>query len=1053
MEEAETLVVTVQDISGGRLWAAAEASLCSHCSALRQVALPDGSVVARLPLRAVLLKHRAAQTLAVAHLLLVDAGSDTAALRAAADACERSQATPWAVLYLLTKPHAVGEESLTEVLRGLPPERLARATLDGARLTSTAQLDAQLGECVRQALSCRSLALRETLARASEAGDALGAAEAWDQLASLLEAAVWPGAALEVCDAAFIALHKPPLLQLPEEEGDVPLLLGTLSLSVPRWTAPLLRQRLFTRLARLLKASGEHAALAARGLACLRSAAACMPPHARGAWTYAAALQLADALGELTSAAWERGELLALCRRQLVAAGHAQLAQPLLSALRGDAGACAATAGVGAEAAAAALRHGAHGRCSGHARMPARALHDALASTSVFEGAWLALSVAAACAMRAGGQPRRACAWEREAAALLRARNLRGAAQLCAPSAALLGAEGWGMLLGARCCLAEQAQEGPLGALALLAFPAAPGSATDDERAAALDALDASPLPEGAPSLDCSSLLWLSPAEAAGERSSDAEPPQVVRVRLHLAAAAPLTLHSVRLQLLAPSQPSLQCLLRGAQDVVTLQPGDNTLAFEASLDAADAAPGHYLLAGLIARLNGGAAIAVKPRRWCSRGASRQPPLALPPWGVVPPAAGGPSRSPRALLVLPDGEAALSLSLVLLRGALSLGAPLQWLGIRICAEGAPLRASALALSGGAGLDVPTEQEALLWLHSGGALQPVAMREGALPLPPLADGSRLVAWVRVLPTAGGAHLLRVEAVVRSLAQSGAAHVHATSLTAPAAPPFAVTVSRAHLAGVAGGCSTALQVCITSQLHGWATLRALTLLPTDARACGVPGCCCVCAHEAGPTLPLPCPLPPKAQLAALFLLQPCAARAGRRARLQVRYSLDDRGEAEAEGAAALPPAGQGEAVTWGVAVALPDAPLLHVSAAVPEAGRVGECLRFTFRVEGGTGDAGGVHAAAPARAAEREGGAACVLRWRLRAPPARWLLLGAGEGTLTLPAEVAVDCVPARPGELPAPELELSWAAEPGVSGREPPDVWAQPPSLVRVLPQCE
>jgi hypothetical protein len=753
-----------------------------------------------------------------------------------------------------------------------------------------------------------------------------------------------------------------------------------------------------------------------------------------------------------------------------------------------------------------------------------------------------------------------------------------------------LVAEGWHALAGASLPVlldaSAAAEEPPAeraeAVLLLLSLPA--DCCVAASCSAALGALG--DIPDG--TLDGSSLLAVSlPRGAAALHVVPGvvdETAVLLDVELWSAAPTALELSASSLQLVCTT-PSHAIVAAAAlvtcagPQVLRVVAGRNLLQF--SVPTRDVLPGEYSLGALTAHAGANPVVA-QPLRWSPATAAAcvserwarlvSPTGAGPP--LVAPAAGGPGQRPPSAMVVAAPTSQLSLLLLPPRDALVLGSStLQWVGVRVRAGGVSVHSAALALSGGPGIDVPGQQDALLRVRSGSqpvgawSWQRVVMDESTLSLPPIPSEGSVVVWFRVharghtplraayagdamiaaaaAPAAGHAPL-RLGAVVRHIGHGGAAHMFATSLTVPASPPLRAVAALKHLPGspAAVNSRAALHVCITSQFDVPLTLCSVALrAATSSHAtCGRELCAYKQAQAVTPLLALPAELPPGGEIAALFLLHPCACAPS--GALELHFHVGARrgqphpcatggsgealathpeGEEEADGGASVLPVGEAlDSEAPGttrhdccVLVRLADVPAVRVAALAPQFGRVGESVLVSWRVqrlpvELPCASAGGPqperagsgattptpaslhvvhldaapsssdavtdtvvksgrnpHGEAPAYEAddERDELSDCadtpqqtrncaVLRWDVRAPPSRWLILGVREGVLRLSDEteaaVTVECVPVAAGDVPAPAFSLRWQA----SGASVRGLWEDPPAapLVRVLPVC-
>jgi hypothetical protein len=1095
------LLVTLDDLCGG-LGNATAAALAAHAP-LRQVALPDGSVAARLPLRVLRsddVRVRAAAAAwdtpfgwlraPAARLLLVGgevgehelSGRVLMSARLAIDAAESSR-TPWALLHVVCTPERDDEAALTEALRGwFPAERLARVALapSGAPGAGAAALDARLGDCLRSALAWRCAAFRKELARldtevapsallspsASAALKSEYAAGVAEGLAALLEAAAWHAPALEACDAlaARLALGRNGLLADLPPGGDAagseaPSLLVDAVVGAPaaaptgRLTRLELRERVFARVARLLRGQGQHEELGRRGVAFVRAVAAelavggaAQQPvrsfaaadhsdaalrrrRAAHAWATAAGLQLAgmlqaayrEALASAHAAGAETTSGVLLARAQTLSRVVGEVHALSLTHVRSLADAARVAAGV-ATLDTSVLSY-ARACAPLDAELPldgdvTRLLQRALASGAALDALSLRLSAAAASALLAGGRPRAAGAVDAAAGVLLLTHEgaRRQGCSLLMDRCRALAAEGWHALAGAHLpvllAASELAAERAEAAVLLLSLPA--NCCASGACSAALGALGDLPrLAEGA--LDGSSLLAVSlPRGAAALQVVPGvvdEAAVLLDVELWSVAPAALELRDASLQLVcaplphaAPAAPVVVTCV--GPRVLRVAAGCNVLQF--SVPTRDVLPGEYGLGALTAHLGANTVVA-QPLRWSPAAAAtcaserwaRLVPPTCAGLPLIAPAAGGPGQRAPVAMIVAALTSQLSLLLLPPRDALLLGSSaLQWVGVRVRAGGSAVRAAALALSGGPGIDVPAHQDALLRVRSGyqpaGAWswQRVVMDESTLSLPPIPPDGSVVVWVRVHarghapmraadagdavitaaagPLAGYAPL-RLGAVVRHIGHGGAAHMFATSLTVPATAPFRAITAVKYMPGSLAAMSSraALHACISSQLVVPLTLRSVALRPATSShaACGRAECTCQQVQSASPLLALPAELQPGGEIAALFLLQPCAGAPS--GALEVQFHVGARreqrhfgaagGEAladhdaddedEADGGASVLPTDEAPGATQHdccLLLRLADAPSVRVAAMAPQFGRVGESVLVSWRVQ---------------------------------------------------------------------------------------------------------
>ena len=603
--------------------------------------------------------------------------------------------------------------------------------------------------------------------------------------------------------------------------------------------------------------------------------------------------------------------------------------------------------------------------------------------------------------------------------------------------------EGWAhALLDARAAV-HVARASPTAAAALLSSP------DPRLRDCALEALSRT-RPQSADDrpVNGSDVLWVLPLSCV--ETGDTFPFATVTVRVVNTSAASLTVSQpvIHLQPTAGGR-SLACRHAGEPSVV-LGPGESDMQFWVSeADLSDSQPGPHVVAFLSVTLSGGLSIVARPRRWLPpahrRGEIIVPPPVfdvVPSSSVVAPARGGPQPASRVALNISSQEAAaVDVSLVLPHAVLLTQGDQntwQWIGVRVHVAGVPLSGSTLALSGGAGLQLPLDQPAWVWRQGQAAdtraLVTASFAQGTLALPEVRSDHALVVWLRIQVAGDAPSIVRIGVVVRRLGFESMVHMFATTLSAPVMAPFVATATHTFIGANEEHPRAVLHVRLMSQLPYRVHVTAVQLQSApDA------------SHELAPRLPVA--LEPGQSCGFLWALD--AARLGPTVTvLQVRYTHDmgRRATDDAGGADLLPPVGsdataQGVGNLWNCRVGLPRPPAWKVACYAPQLGSVGQRMpfRYTLRPLDSTRDA----APAQGQALETDG-----LRWRLRLCALHWIPLGPTEGQLPTTAEadaVIVDCAPLRPGELSAPQLEL-------LTDDVPASVWHVPaaPQLVHVLP---
>lgn len=995
----QVLTVVLDDVAGG-LGAAASAALAAHLP-LRQVALPDGSVAARLPLRALPgddVQLRAALAgwnapagwlrAPVARLLLVGSVSQqelaarvVPALTAAVEAAEATR-TAWAVLHVVRAPNRDDEAPLGDALRArFPADKVARVALapDG-RLASAAALDARLGDCLRDALSWRADAFRAELERlAHEQAElpcgAERAAEVADGLAALLEAARWHAPALAACDA-FAALLEPPCPRF----ATLPLGGSSIGDGTPRVLADAadaasdappcrfeLRQRCFARAARLLRWGGLYEELGERGLMFVRSVAAELAagtdaqPSASAAdlshprcvmhlWASGACLQLVGVL----KAAASTLQLDDVARTRLLARLQGSLYSLALTHIR----AMSTRLVTGRSEAASGLFEELGELADVE---PLQLLQSSFATDVSCETLCLQLSFAASSALLAGGRLRSAAKLNLAAGlALLERGAVHRGCSLLVPCCQALLAEGWRSVLAAplSALMDAAAAAGNTGArtnaaLMLLSLPADAVSAP--ARAAALEAVGGTRNMEAEP-VDCSDFICLAqprgaqPLRVSRDADDDAAP---LVVELHSAAPLAMELRNPVLLLVDLQRPKRSVACTGPLTCV-LAPGMQQVAFAVPLRAA---PGEYALSALSARLRD-AYLIVQPRRWSPRSSCSSEPARWPPMAAS--AAG--SSGALALVVAEAREKHPSVQLVLPYGSLILGTTSPQLVGLCVASSRPLRMASLSITGGLDLDIPRAQTVLVRTRDsdaaapGSAWQRVAMADGVIALPDAPAEGVVIVWLCVhlrlqttlravdqLDGAGGdeSAMLRIDTELRQPSASGML-TSASTLAVRAGAAFGVSSSTKHLPGAGG--TAALQARMVLQTPAPTRVRSVVLRPHQSgsnAACGRAQCDCKRTHTASSLLSLPASLQSGGELATLFLLRPCSSMPF--AFLNVDFECDASPHAAGDWPAAEAPTLH----SCSVLVRLPDVPPLRVSRFAASLGRVGETLRIRWDV----------------------------------------------------------------------------------------------------------
>ena len=800
------LHVVLDDLSGG-LGAAASKAVAAHLP-LEQLALPDGSVTARLPLRALRGDDtRVRSALAVwnspagwlrapvARLLLVGGREREFAeqLALAATAAEAAEATrtPWALVHVVRAPDRDGEETLGDALRArFPAPKTARVTLtpDGGP-ASTAALDARLGECLREALSWRVDAFRgeldrltrETAQSAADPGEkargAEYAAEVADGLAALLEAARWHEPALAACDL-FAALLEPrcPLFArlLPGgiclDDGTRRLLVDAAALtpeaSLSRFE---LRQRCFARAARLLQWAGLHEELGARGLSFVRSVAAELAASAEA--------QMPSAPADMSHPR---------CIMHLWASGAClQLAAVLIRAASG----LLNNTGAQEQAAAAALRVRQLARTQGalyalaltHIRAlskllalersevaasffeelgeltdaePLHLLRSSFATDVSCEAFCLQLSFAAASVLLSGGHLRAAAKLNLAAGlALVERGAVRRGCSLLVPCCQALIAEGWGSMVAAplsalieAAALAGDSRACTDAALMLLSL--FDDAVTTSARAAALDAIGGIQN-TAADAINCSGFIAVAlPRGTPPLRLScdDEDETSTFVVELHNALPLALELRDPVLRAVDAQQRTVLC---AGPPVCVLPPGMQQLTFTLVPRAARAGSGGFFISALEARLQS-AHVTVQPRRWSPHVPCSSVPARWPP--IVASSLSAGSNSP-VFVVVKAEQKYPSVQLVLPQGSLILGtSAAQLVGLCVAPSSVrPLRKASLKVMGGQDLDIPKAQTALLRMHdsdsAGAVWQRKRMVDGIIELPDMPLTGTVVIWLHV------------------------------------------------------------------------------------------------------------------------------------------------------------------------------------------------------------------------------------------------------------------------------------------------------------------
>ena len=800
----------VLDDLGGGLGAAASMALVAHLP-LEQLALPDGSVAARLPLEALLgddVRVRAALAAwnspsgwlraPVARLVLVggrerDFVEQLALASTVAEAAEAKR-TPWALLHVVQAPERDGEETLGDALRArFPAKKTARVMLapDGS-FASTAALDARLGECLREALSWRVDSFRGELDRLmrqpAEAAAAPGekprgaeyTAEVADGLAALLEAARWHEPALAACDAfaALLEPHCPLFSRLPLgctglEDVTPYLLADTAALTAP--VASLsrfqLRQRCFARAARLLQSAGTHEELGVRGLAFVRSVAAELAASAQAQtpsapadmshprcvlhlWASGAALQLAAVLRgaasrlQINTGAQEQSPSAAVRVRQL-ARMQGALFELALTHIRTASKLLALERSEAAASVFEELGEFTH-------LEPLQLLRSSFATDAACEAFCLQLSFAAASAMLAGGQLRAAAKLNLAAGLILLERGAvrRGCSLLVTCCQALI-AEGWGYMAAAplsalieAAAFAADVRARSEAAVMLLSLSDA--AVTNSARAAALGAIG-DIRNTAADAINCSGFIAVALPRGAQPLQlscNDEGETMSLVVELHNALPLAVELRDPVLHLVDAQQQPVH--LAGPAACV-LSPGMQQLTFTLMPRAARAGPGKLFLSTLKARLLN-AHVLVQPRRWSPHASCSSAPARWPSIAASSLSAG--SSAPAFVVVEAEQKHPL-VQLMLPHGSLILGtSAAQLVGLCIASSSDRLlRKASIQISGGPDLEVPKAQTTLLRVHdsetdaTGAVWQRLSMVDGKVELPDTPMANDVVVWLHV------------------------------------------------------------------------------------------------------------------------------------------------------------------------------------------------------------------------------------------------------------------------------------------------------------------
>ena len=1021
--------MVLDDRSGG-LGAAVSTALAAHLP-LEQLALPDGSVAARLPLEALLgddARVRAALAAwnspsgwlraPVARLVLVggrerDFVEQLALASTAAEAADATR-TPWALVHVVQAPDRDGEETLGDALRArFPGKKTARVMLAlTGGFASTAALDARLGECLCEALSWRVLAFRDELDRLtrqaveSAAGSvenprgAEYAAEVADGLAALLEAARWHEPALAACDAfaALLEPHCPLFTRLPLggsclDDGTPHLLVDAAPLPPPDASLSRfqLRQRCFSRAARLLQWAGLHEELGARGLVFVRSVAAELAASAQAQappapadmshplcvlhlWASGAAVQLAAALrraaaGLLSNTGAQEQAALAAVRVRQLSRMQGALYTLALTHIR------AASKLLALERSAAAPSFEELGELDDVE--PLQLLRSSFATEAACEAFCLQLSFAAASAMLAGGQLRAAAKLNLAAGlALLERGAVRRGCSLLVPCCRALIAEGWGSLVAAplsalveAAALAGDFRARTEAALMLLSLSEA--AVTISARAAALEAIgriqntvvDA---------INCSAFVAVAlPRDVQPLQLSCNDEDEITTLVVELHNALPLALELRDLVLRVVDVQQLPVLFVGP--AVCVPPSAmQQLTFTLMPRGARAGPGNWYLSRLEARLLN-AHVVMQPRRWSPHASCSSVPARWPPIAASSISAG----SNALAFVVVEGERKHPfVQLLLPHGSLILGtsAP-QLLGLCIASSGDRLlRKASIKISGGPDLEIPEAQTALLQMcvsgsaAAGAGWQRLNMADGKIEIPDMPLAGDIIVWLRVHlrfqttlravdPLDGGAG--NESAVFRiEVSLSNGISSSASTLAVRAEAAFDVWSSTKQLPGLDG--MAALFARVVSQLKAPTRVRSVALRPHQSGSsatCGRTQCDCKRIHSASSLLEFPLTLQTGGELATLFQLRPCCSVPF--AFLDLEFECDaSELRSHPEPADWLGVAGTGLMLySCSVLVRLPDVPPLRVSRFAASLGRVGETIRMRWHVHrldvGSTGE----------------------------------------------------------------------------------------------------
>ena len=798
----------VLDDLGDGLGVAASKAVAAHLP-LEQLALPDGSVTARLPLHALHGDDAQVRTALavwnspagwlrapVARLLLVggrerDFVEQLALASTAADAAEATR-TPWALVHVVQAPDRDGEETLGDALRArFPGKRTARVTLtpDGG-LASTAALDARLGDCLREALSWRLDAFRgeldrltrettETAAGSNAKPRGAGyAAEVADGLAALLEAARWHEPALAACDAfaALLEPHCPLFARLPlggtSLEDSTPRLLVDAAAFTP--TADSLscfelRQRCFARAARLLQWAGLHEELGARGLSFVRSVAAELAAGAEAQtpspsadmshprcvmhlWAGGACLQLAAVLrraasGLLNNAGVQEQTASAALRARQLARMQGALYELALTHIRATSKLLALKR---TEVATSFFEE--LGELTD--AEPLQLLRSSFATDVSCEAFCLQLSFAAASALLAGGHLRAAAKLNLAAGlALVERGAVRRGCSLLVPCCKALIAEGWGSMVAAPLSALVEAAAiaGDSLALtnaALMLLSLSDDAVTDSARASARDAIGGIRNTAADP-INCSGFIAVAlPRGAHPLRlpcDDEAETSAFV-VELHNALSLALELRDPVLRVVDAHRRTVLC---AGPPVCVLPPGMQQLTFTLAPRAARAVPGDFFISTLEARLQS-AHITVQPRRWSPHVSCSAVPARWPPMAASSLSAGSNALT---IVVMEAEQKHPLVQLTLPHGSLILGtSAAQLVGLCVASSnGRPLRKTSLKVSGGPDLEIPKAQTALLQIRNSDSVeavwQRICMVDGKIELSDMTLSGEVVVWLHV------------------------------------------------------------------------------------------------------------------------------------------------------------------------------------------------------------------------------------------------------------------------------------------------------------------